>query len=211
MFFRIERSGPPGGGPARANTSPGSAIRPMITVFHRDHVLCFALRKFLYQGLQGKLISLARFSHGRQICVNLPARAVPFGSVAFPRRAFDTALPVASPHSRQLDPPGCPFPLLSSRFSPVTVLSGGCGPSGAHAGQASRPALAPARGPTTDPHADTLGSRPSHAASRRAFRAIRVPPDIRVVFACASASPCFRFCSLFFSALPACQTDLAAG
>jgi hypothetical protein len=32
----------------------------MITVFHRDHVLCFALRKILYQGLQGKLISLAR-------------------------------------------------------------------------------------------------------------------------------------------------------
>jgi hypothetical protein len=99
MFCRIERSGPPGGGPARANTSPGSAIRPMITVFHRDHVLCFALRKFLYQGLQGKLISLARFSHGRQICVNLPARAVSFrvGSVAFPRRVFHTAPPVASP------------------------------------------------------------------------------------------------------------------
>jgi hypothetical protein len=71
MFFRIERSGPPGGGPAHANPSPGSTIRPMITVFYRDHVLCFAPRKFLYQGLQGKRISLARFSHGRQICVNL--------------------------------------------------------------------------------------------------------------------------------------------
>ena len=126
-------------------------------------------------GLQGKLISLARFSQGRQICVNLPARAVPFGSVAFPRRAFHTALPVASPHSRQLGPTGCPFPLLSSRFSPV--LSGGCGPSGARAGQASRPALAPARGPTTDPHADTLGSRPSHAASRQPLRGERFAPS----------------------------------
>ena len=175
MFFRIERSGPPGGGPAHANPSPGSATRPMITAFHRDHVLCFALRKFLYQGLQGKLISLARFSHGRQICVNLPARAVPFGSVAFPRRVFHTALPVASPHSRQLSPTGCPFPLLSSRFSPV--LSGGCGPSGARASQASRPALAPARGPTTDPHAETLGSRPSHAASRQPLRGERFAPS----------------------------------
>jgi hypothetical protein len=65
MFFRIERSGPPGGGPASANPSPGSTIWPMITVFYRDHVLCFAPRKLLYQGLQGKLISLARFSDAR--------------------------------------------------------------------------------------------------------------------------------------------------
>jgi hypothetical protein len=133
----------------------------------------------------------------------LPASCVPHGRAPSGFATF-TVTPA------QVGPPGCPFPLLSSRFSPV--LSGGCGPSGARAGQASRPALAPARGPTTDPNADTLGSRPSHAAaSRRALRlrAIRVPPDIRVVFACASPSPCFRFCSLFFSALPACQTDLA--
>jgi hypothetical protein len=110
--------------------------------------------------------------------VNLPARAVPCcGSVVFPRRVFHTALPVASPPSRQLGPPGCPFPLLSSRFSPVLSGGLGCGPSGARAGQASRPALAPARGPTTYPHADTLGSRPSHAASRQPLRGKRFAPS----------------------------------
>ena len=174
MFFRIERSGPPDGGPARANPSPGSAIWPMITAFHGGHG-CVSPFPAISARPTKTLQPLREILHGRQICVNLPARAVPFGSVAFPRRVFHTALPVASPHSRQLGPTGCPFPLLSSRFSPV--LSGGCGPSGAHAGQASRPALAPVRGPTTDPHADTLGSRPSHAASRQPLRGERFAPS----------------------------------
>jgi hypothetical protein len=77
-------------------------------------------------------------------------------------------------------------------------------PPGARAGQGSHQ-----RPPRRHTGFSALLRRFAAAASRRALRAIRVPADIRVVFACASPSPCFRFCSLFFSALPACQTDLA--
>jgi hypothetical protein len=69
----------------------------------------------------------------------------------------------------------------------------------------------------TDPHtAQThwvLGPpMPLRGSRFGASCAIRVPPYIRVVIACASCSPCFQFCSLIFSASRrclACQTDLA--
>ena len=155
---------------------------------------------------------LREILHGRQICVNLPARAVPFGSVAFLRRVFHTVLPVASPHSRQLGPTGCPFPLLSSRFSPV--LSGGCGPSGAHAGQASHPALKPARVPPPTPKqthwVQVLGPPTPLRGSRFAASASRHPSSPRYSGRVCMCIP-LSVLPILLSVLQrvACQTDLA--
>ena len=49
MFFRIERSGPLGGGPARANPHSGSASRAMITASYRGNgCVSFARQGFPY-------------------------------------------------------------------------------------------------------------------------------------------------------------------
>jgi hypothetical protein len=63
------------------------------------------------------------------------------------------------------------------------------------------PGRAPRRHRDTDPGPGPTRSRfrrrrPSRAASRRALGAIRVPPDFRVLFACAPSSPCFQSPSL---------------
>ena len=174
MFFRIERSGPLGGGPARANPNPGSAIRAMITACYRGNgCVLFARLDFPYfRTIQHSAAAFARDSLGPPVRVNLPARAAPSGVVAFPRRVFHVSLPVASPHSH-----GPVLPAACSLSSHISLLSS------TERGMLPVRRVRRARGPTTNPHADTLGSRPSHAASRRALRAIRVPPDFRVVFA----------------------------
>ena len=73
MFFRIERSGPLGGGPARANPNPGSAIRAMITACYRGNgCVLFARLDFPYfRTIQHPAAAFARDSLGPPVRVNL--------------------------------------------------------------------------------------------------------------------------------------------
>jgi len=168
MFFRIERSGPLGGGPARANPRPGSAIRAMITACYRGNgCVLFARLDFPYfRTIRQSAAAFARDSLGPPVRVNLPARAAPSGVVAFPRRVFHVSLPVASPHSH-----GPVLPAACSLSSHISLLSS------TERGMLPVRRVRRARGPTTNPHADTLGSRPSHAASRQPLRGERFAPS----------------------------------
>ena len=124
----------------------------------------------------------------------LPASCVPHGAPS----GFAT---FTSAWSYRLSVPSPLISLLSSTergMRPVRRSRRSGLPPGARAGQGSHH-----RPPRRHTGFSALPRRFAAAASRRALRAIRVPPDIRVVFACAS-----RFCSpsLFFSALPAKPT-----
>jgi hypothetical protein len=64
-------------------------------------------------------------------------------------------------------------------------------------------------GPGSSSKFPLIGAGPSSKFPLARGRAIQVPPDFQVVFACASPSQCFWFCpQQSLSTLPAYQTDL---
>ena len=130
------------------------------------------------------------------------------GCGAFPLRAARTSLPSGCAAFTSARRPLAKRLSLSLTFRFFPVQSGRCSTVGTRAGP-----VAHHQPPRRHTGFSALPFRFAVSAARSASRE-RSPPsesprDFRVVFACASPSPCFRFCSLFFSALPACQTDLA--
>jgi hypothetical protein len=186
-----------------------SAIRHMNTTFHRDHVRVFSGQsesQSLYDLVCQKPCSpCASLGFARTTSVNLPTRVVPSGIAGWGKATWRSQW-LRHIHPNLVLPAACSLsrPLISF----LSSIELGMLPSR----QASRPRRPGFPPPTpTQIHWVLCPLMPLRG---RALRAIRVSPNFRVtpavVFACAPPSQCFRFCSLFFSALPACQTELAS-
>ena len=127
-----------------------------------------------------------------------PKGAAPSLSARYARRSLAAAPPSHQPGA--LAPRGCLSPSPTFRFSPVQ--SGGCSTVGTRAGPVAHH-QPPRRHTGFSALPCRFAASAARSASRERSAPSESPPDFRVVFACASPSPCFRFCSLFFSALPA--------
>ena len=169
-FFRIERTGPPDGGPARISP-PGPCPRPFLSRPRAERP-CVSPQHSPLTYKRRRRVSLAAFllkSHGLHRLVRFPS-APGCRPDAFPRGPLSRAtLPAALPqalraiHTPRAPPcPACRLSLLLTALHP-RVWSGECSCSLGYTDPGD---------PATDPHSGIRDSLPSHGRSAaRAFGA----------------------------------------
>ena len=214
MFFRIERTGPPDGGPVRDNP-PGSVSTSLTLSRPRAERLCVSSqRSCFWLKPVAEPSRLAERDSSGIIC---PCEYPP-AAVTRPLSLRDTRttpLPAASPAGALRLLPRSSGALCCSSVSPSHSFS----PSG-WSGECVRSlGCAGLAKPATDPHSGTWDSESlparSVAASRPAPAALAASPRsrpirFRVRAECAFPSPSPPFCSPAISAfqcLPTCRID----
>ena len=174
MFFRIERTGPPGGGPARSLRSVPCPHPHTFPAWPGTGNLCLCLAGPFIFGAPLQPIAFARST-----CVNRPSWKYPPAPALSrtPPRATRSRVPrsqrlrrrrFAPFHTDRSTPLSCSVPLLTASHPRVG------------AGNVSRPLLrvGPAIPPPTPTPAHGTHCPPIRAYGASAFGAISVPPDL---------------------------------